>query len=410
MAQKGESTAVGLHPLSGIRVLAVEHFRMGPHGTMMLADAGAEVIKVEPPEGEQGRIITVRSSDGRDVPILPASLSRNKKSVTINLQNQEGVELFKSLVKVSDIVWENMRPGVMDRLGVGYAVLKKINPGIIFVSLSGFGQGDIMPGPYMDRPAFDAIGQGMSGLMFAAGSPEQSPLYNTAVMADTVPSMMGAYSALVALQMRHRTGLGQHVDVAMYDNMVALNNLSINLYLMAGVKIPRGALATSAPFGPFKAQDGYVVLAVGGEKIWQRFCTAIGREDLVGRPGLGNGNERALNLETVLRPIVEGWMADKSRQTVCDLMLEHGVPAGPTQDVEDIVVCPHLEARQTFWEVDDPVLGKVKVIGNPIKMSAAPPFAPTPPPMVGQHNQEILGNLLGLSAQELDELKARGAL
>jgi formyl-CoA transferase len=377
---------------------------------MMLADAGAEVIKVEPPEGEQGRAMTVRSSDGRDVAFLAPSLSRNKKSVTINLQNREGVELFKSLVKVSDIVWENMRPGVMDRLGVGYATLKEVNPGIIFVSLSGFGQGDILPGPYMDRPAFDAIGQGLSGLMFATGNSEQPPLYNTAVMADTVPSMMGAYAALVALQMRHRTGLGQHVDVAMYDNMVALNNLAINLYLIAGVKIPRGALATSAPFGPFKARDGYVVLAAGGEKIWQRFCTAIGREDLVGHPGLGNGNERALNLETVLRPIVEDWMANKSRQEVCDLMLEHGVPAAPAQDMEDIVACPHLEARQAFWEIEDPALGKVKVIGNPIKMSAAPPFPPTPPPLVGQHNQEILGSLLGLSAQEIDDLKARGAL
>ncbi|MDP6509937.1 MAG: CoA transferase, partial [Dehalococcoidia bacterium] len=398
MAQKGESTAIGPHPLSGIRVLAVEHFRMGPHGTMMLADAGAEVIKVEPPEGEQGRAMTVRSSDGRDVAFLAPSLSRNKKSVTINLQNREGVELFKSLVKVSDIVWENMRPGVMDRLGVGYDTLKEVNPGIIFVSLSGFGQGDILPGPYMDRPAFDAIGQGLSGLMFAAGYSEQPPLYNTAVMADTVPSMMGAYAALVALQMRHRTGLGQHVDVAMYDNMVALNNLAVNLYTIAGVKTPRGALATSAPFGPFKARDGYVVLAAGGEKIWQRFCTAINREDLVGQPGLGNGNERALSLETVLRPIVEDWMADKTRQEVCDLMLEHGVPAAPAQDVEDIIACPHLEARQTFWEIEDPALGKVKVIGNPIKMSAAPPFAPTPPPLVGQHNQEILGSLLGLSA------------
>ena len=410
MTQQGEAAASGPHPLSGIRVLAVEHYRMGPHGTMMLADAGAEVIKVEPPDGEQGRALTVRSRDGRDVAFLAPSLSRNKKSITLNLQHEEGKKLFKALSKVSDIVWENMRPGVMDRLGIGYAALKEVNPALIFVSLSGFGQGDIMPGPYKDWPAFDSIGQAMSGLMFATGNEEQPPLYNTSVMADTVPSIMGAYSALVALQMRHRTGLGQHVDVAMYDNMVALNNLAISLYLLAGVKLPRGRLASSAPFGPFKAQDGYVVLAVAGEKMWLRFCQAIGREDLVSQPELSNGNERARNIETVLRPIVEGWMADKTRQEVCDLLLERGVPAAPAQDLEDVVACPHLEARQMFWEIDDPVLGTVKVIGDPIKMSGAPPFPPNPPPQVGQHNQEIYSGLLGLDARQIDDLKAKGAI
>jgi CoA:oxalate CoA-transferase len=395
LTEQNQAEAAGVRPLSGIRVLAVEHYRMGPHGTMMLADAGAEVI---------------RSRDGRELPFLAASLSRNKKSITLNLRHDEGRELFKSLSKVSDIVWENMRPGVMDRLGVGYATLKEVNPAIIFVSLSGFGQADILPGPYKDWPAFDPIGQAMSGLMFATGNEDQPPLYNTSVMADTVPSIVGAYGALVALQMRHRTGLGQHVDVAMYDNMVALNNLAISLYLLAGVKTPRGQLTSSAPFGPFKAKDGHVVLAVAGEKMWLRFCRAIGREDLVSRPGLSNGSERAENTESVLRPIVEGWMADKTRQQVCALLLEQGVPAAPAQDLEDVVVCPHLNARRMFWELDDPALGKVKVIGDPLKMSGAPPFPPNPAPQVGQHNEDVYSGLLGLDARQIAELKAKGAI
>lgn len=410
MTPQGETPTTGPHPLSGIRVLAVEHFRMGPHGTMMLADAGAEVIKVEPPGGEQGRAITVIDREGREVPILPASLSRNKKSITLNLQMEEGKELFKSLAKVSDIVWENMRPGVMDRLGVGYETLKEINPGIIFVSLSGFGQGDIRPGPFKDWPAFDAIGQAMSGFMFTAGKEGDPPLLSASALADTVPSITAAFAALVALQMRQRTGLGQHVDVSMYDSMVSLNNLAINIYQFAGSKMSRGRLITSAPYGPFKAKDGYVVIAVGGEKIWERFCRAIGREDLVGRPGLRNGFERAQNVEAVLRPIIEGWMADRTRQEVCTLLLENEVPVSPAQDVEDIVDCPHLEARGTFWEINDPVLGKVKVVGNPIKMSAAPPFPPTPPPLAGEHNQEIYGKLLRLSSQEIDGLREKGVL
>jgi formyl-CoA transferase len=405
-----EASVPGPYPLSGIRVLAVEHFRMGPHGTMMLADAGAEVIKVEPPGGEQGRFMTVKGGDGREVPFLPASLNRNKKSITLNLQEGEGVELFKSLVRVSDIVWENMRPGVMDRLGVGYEALKVANPGIIYVSLSGFGQGDICPGPYKDWPAFDAIGQAMSGFMFASGKEGDPPLLSASAVADTVPSITAAFAALVALQMRQRTGVGQHVDVSMYDSMVALNNLAINLYLFAGARMPRGRLITSAPFGPFKAKDGYVVIAAGGEKIWQRFCQAIGREDLVGRPGLRNGFERAHSLETVLRPIIEGWMADKTRQEVCNRFVEYEVPAVPAQDVEDVVACPHLEARNAFWEMDDPTLGRVKVVGNPIKMSGPLPFPPGPPPLAGDHNQEIYSNLLGLSEGEIDALRGKGVL
>jgi formyl-CoA transferase len=377
---------------------------------MMLADAGAEVIKVEPLGGEQGRGLTVENREGQKVAFLDASLSRNKKSITLNLQLDEGRELFKSLTKVADIVWENMRPGVMDRLGVGYTVLKEVNPAVIFVSLSGFGQGDIMPGPYKDWPAFDAIGQAMSGLMFASGTEDQPPLYNTSVLGDTVPGIVGAYAALVALQARHRTGLGQHVDVAMYDNLVALNNLGISLHHLAGVKLPRGRLASSAPFGPFKAKDGYVVLAVAGEKMWLRLCQAIGREELVSQPGLRNGDERAQNLETLLRPIIEGWMADKTRRQTCDLLQERGVPAAPAQDLEDVVACPHLEARQMFPEIDDPELGTVKVIGNPLKMSGTPPVTPTPPPRVGQHNQEIYGDLLGLDAREIADLKANGVL
>lgn len=407
---KGDTTSAGPYPLSGIRVLAVEHFRMGPHGTMMLADAGAEVIKVEPPGGEQGRAMTIRGRDGQEVPFLPASLNRNKKSITLNLQQEEGVELFKSLVRVSDIVWENMRPGVMDRLGVGYEALKEVNPGIIFVSLSGFGQGDICPGPFRDWPAFDAVGQAMSGFMFAAGKEGDPPLLSASAVADTVPSITAAFAALVALQMRQRTGLGQHVDVSMYDSMVALNNLAINLYLFADAKMPRGRLITSAPFGPFKAKDGYVVIAAGGERIWQRFCQAIGREDLVGRPELRNGHERALNLETILRPIIEDWTADKTRQEVCHRLLEHEVPAVPAQDVEDVVACPHLEARNAFWEIDDPSLGKVKVVGSPIKMSAALPSPPTSPPLAGEHNREIYGDLLGLSSQQVDALRGKGVL
>ena len=404
-----EKTAV--YPLSGIRVLAVEHFRLGPTGTMMLADAGAEVIKIEPPGvGEQGRTIKVRSKEGKMVPFLLPNLNRNKKSLALNLRHERGRELFKELVKLSDVVWENMRPHVLAGMGLGYQELRQLNPRLIYVSVTGFGHPDIYPSPYSDWPAFDAIGQAMSGFMYSAGDKGRPPAYSTAVLADTVPSILAAYGALLALQMRERTGLGQHVDMSMYDGMVFLMNYGVAYYAITGSEPPRGEVPTSAPMGAYRARDGYLVLGVGGEPMWQRFCQVLGREDLLHHPQLSNGFERARNNEEVLRPIIEGWLADKTVSEAYRFLMERGVPAAPVQTIADLFRCPHLESRNMLVPVEDPEAGVVRVAGNPVKLSAVPEKPARPAPGVGQHTHEVLGQLLGLSPAEIQELQGAGVI
>jgi len=401
---------VGLRkPLQGVRVLAVEHFRAGPTASLLLADFGAEVIKVEPPRsGELGRSIFINDGQGRPVPLLTLSLHRNKKSITLNLRSERGRELFKRLVELSDVVLENMRPGVMENLGLGYSELKKINPGLIYASISGYGHLDIYQSPYWDWPAMDPLAQAQSGFMYSMGRETDPPWYNSTIIADTVPSMLAAFGVLLALRQRDRTGEGQHVDISMYDAMVFLNNYRITCASISGARLPRKP-ATSAPMGAYRAKDGYFALAVAGEPIWQRFCKAIGRPDLITHPELRDGVARARNEETILRPVVEGWARDKSVAEVCRIFREHDIPAAPVQDELSLLNCPHLKARRMLIEMAHESR-KVTVVGNPVKLSAVPEEPPAPPPEPGQHNVEIFRGLLKLDETELKRLQDEGVI
>jgi CoA:oxalate CoA-transferase len=399
-------------PLSGIRVLSLEQFRAGPTATLLLADAGAEVIRIEPPiTGEPGRGLKITDKHGHEVAILPLSLARNKKSLSLNLRSEKGKDLLKSLVQRSDMVLENMRPDVLDRLGLGYEVLKQVNPGIVYVSISGFGHRGAYQSPYWDWPAFDLVGQALSGFMYRAGRDEDPPLLNTAVVADTVPGLLAAFGALSAIIMRNHTGQGQHVDISMYDSMAFLNNLAIANAALTGERMPsRGKLPTSAPYGAYKAKDGYFAIGVAGEKIWQRFCQAIGREDLLSRPELKSGATRSRNDDTVLRPIIEAWAQDKTVQEAYRFLMDKGVPAAPVSNELDLLRCPHLQARRMLVEVDGPDGEKVLQAGNPIKLSAVSEQAPSAPPRIGEHTDEILHTLLGLGDDEIEQLRQEGVI
>ena len=400
-------------PLSGVRVLAVEHIRMGPMGSKWLADAGAEVIKIEPPgTGESGRQVILRTGGKKMVTYLFTSLSHNKKSVTLNLKDERGKDLFRRLVEESDIVWENMRPGAMDRLGLGYVKLKEVNPRIIYVALSGFGHSDIYAGPYRERAALENVIQAMSGLMFMAGKEGDPPAYNAAPLSDTITGMIGAYGAVLALQMRQRTGVGQFVDISMYDAMVTVNNYAVSYYSRTGSKPPRGEQFLEGVGGVYKAKDGPVMVAASNtsDDMWRRICSVIGREDLIEHPELRDALGRVRNTETIVRPAIGGWIADKTVAEVVELLSARGVPVSPIQDVQDILACPHLRARNMLVEVEDPVMGKVTEVGNPIKLSGAPELSPGVPPQLGQHNEEILGGILRLTSSELEQLKAAGVV
>src|SRR3990170_3361345 len=237
--------------------------------------------------------------------------ARNRRCMTLDLASASGKDVFKRLVKVSDIVIENFAPTTMTELGLGYDVLKEVNPRIIYGSISGFGHLDILPGPFYKRAAFNSIAQAMGGLADATGELGGSPIQAQAPIGDVFPGTLCTVGILQALYQRERTGLGQHVDVAMYDAMVSMLTMRLQDYVVTGALLERGAKRSSAPNGFFKVKDGYVAIATVGEPMWERFCKAVGKPELVGSHGLERGTDRARNLDTILRPIIEGWAADK---------------------------------------------------------------------------------------------------
>ena len=393
-------------PLTGIRILAVEHFMAGPYGSLLLAQAGAEVIKVERPgAGELGRASTPAVTDDRGgrTNHTMLRLNRHKLSLGLDLQQDAGKDLFRRLVAVSDVIWDNQRHNTLERLGLGYEALRALKPDLIYVSINGFG-GHRGGSPYADWPAYDIVAQAMAGLALRPGAAGDPPIYSNFSVGDQYPATLAAYGVMLALYDRAMTGQGRHVEIAMYDGAVALNELAISLYDMSGAIPPRGAPGFLSPFGAFRAADGYFGIAIGTNAQWRLLCRVMEREDLA-RPDLEDPNERERQLETVIRPAIEKWGAQRDKLTVARLLAENGIPAGPVQDVDDLFACPHLAARDMIVEVDDPVAGRRRVAGNPVKLSGLPPLPAVPPPQAGQHTDHLLGDLLGLAPADLAALR-----
>ncbi|MBI3326846.1 MAG: CoA transferase [Nitrospinae bacterium] len=400
-------------PLTGIRVLAVEQYFAGPHGTMLLADAGAEIIKIEPPgTGEPGRSIAPfgENARGERTSHFMLRFNRNKKSLTLNLKAPGGAEIFRDLVKLSDMVWENMRPDVMERLGLGYAALSAINSRLIYVSVSGFGHTKGPQAPYRLWAAFDPVAQGMGGLMYRTGEDGSPPIYSNIAVGDQVPGIYAAFGAMLALRQREVTGRGQHVDISMYDCMLALNEYALAIQSLTGQPAPRGRNPSSAPFGPYAAKDGHVVIATVGDAMWGKFCQAIDREDLREHPQLYTGVLRARHAESVLRPEIERWTRLHTMAAITEIMFKAGVACAPAQDIDDLLQCPHAATRQMVLEIDDPAAGRMKVAGNPVKLGNAPHNAPLPPPRLGQQTDELLMTLLGLTTEDVAGLHRQGVI
>ncbi len=400
-------------PLSGVRVLAVEQYFAGPYGCMLLADAGAEVIKIEPPgTGEPGRSVAPfgENAGGERTGHFMLRFNRNKKSLTLNLKTPRGAALFKDLVKVSDIVWENMRPDVMERLGLGYAALSAINPHVIYVSVSGFGHTKGPRAPYRLWAAFDPVAQGMGGLMYRTGEEGSPPIYSNIAIGDQVPGIFAAFGAMLALRQRELTGRGQHVDISMYDSMLALNEYALAMLSLTGEPAVRGRNPTSAPFGPYAAKDGYVVIAAVGEQMWGKLCEAMERRELRDHPQLRTGLLRVQHAESVLRPEIERWSGKYTMAEIAEVLFKAGVACAPVQDIPDLLRCPQLQARQMIVELDDPAAGRVQVAGNPVKLDQAPYQRPLPPPRLGEQTDELLTSLLDLSAEDIEELRRQGVV
>lgn len=390
-------------PLSGIRVTGLEQYMAGPYCTMLLADAGAEVIKVERPgTGDPRRAIPpFLERDGTRRAAGFLGYNRNKKSLALDLGSARGQEIYKRLVAASDVVVENLRPGSLDRQGLGYAAMRARSPRLIWAVISGFGRLPGFQGPYSDRPAFDIVAEAMSGIMHQVGFADRPPSWTIYGMADIFTGMVTAYGILQALFMRERTGEGQLVDSAMLDNMLALNEQALAVYAVSGQVAARGRLRNVWPRGAFQTTDGYIALNVPDNIIWARLCAVIGRPDLIEDARSKTAPARSENAE-VLRPIIEAWLGARTRAEAVDALNAADIPSGPVYTAEDVFADPHIAARGMLMEV-----GGITLARSVPHLSSNPRLPAEPAPKLGQHTRPILQDLLGYSAAEVDALTAQ---
>ena len=400
-------------PLAGIRVLAFEIQVAGPYCTMMLADQGADVIKVERPEGgdtaRQAAPI-VKNDRGEKQSGYFLRFNRNKRSLALNLKSDEGRKLFAGLAEKSDVVVENFRPGLLDEMGIGYKALSERNPGLIYACISGFGSMDGYLGPYSKRPAYDIVAQAMGGLMNTNGQADGPPTWLGVALGDIVSGMNAAYAITVALFERTKTGRGQYIDVSMYDSMIALAERSVTAYSLTGQVLERGRERYMAPWGPFRCSDGYVGIIVATEGDWAKFCAAIERPDLVGHEGATSGPERAANMTGWLGEVINGWFAQQTKVEASAKLLAAGLPVGPVQSSKEVFDDPHVAARRLLIDVPDPVLGSVKLVGPVARMSGDPEPVTRPAPLLGEHSGEILKEVLGYTEEDVARLKAQAVI
>ena len=392
-------------PLAGVRVLDLTQFLAGPFCTMILGDMGADVIKIEPPGGEVQRNSMRIGGDDIDPPSFLA-LNRNKRSMVLDLRSDEGRELFYELVAHSDVVVENFKPGTTTKLGIDYATLSALRPELIYASITGFGDS----GPYALRPGLDLITQGMSGIMSVTGPRGGEPVKAGVAVTDLSSGMFGAIGILGAYTVRLKTGEGQLVTSSLFEAGVSLAiHESAELWSRGTVPGPLGSgHRLAAPYQALRAKDGWLTVGAGTDKLWERMCRAIGREDLLaderftGNAGrMANLEELELELEQTLRTEpVDHWV---------QLIIEAGVPAGPILNYEQVLEDPHTVAREMVIEIDHPKAGRIKSLGSPVKLSRSPLGKPRPAPLLGEHTDEFLTEV-GIDPERVGALRERGVV
>ena len=398
-------------PLSGVRVTGLEQYIAGPYCTMLLADTGAEVIKIERPGGGDPRrqMPPFAEKDGRKKGAGFMGYNRNKKSLCLNLRDPKGQEVFRKLVASSDVVVENLRPGSMAKLGLGYREMRRMNPQLVWAIISGFGQLDGYRGPYSDRPAFDIVAEAMSGMMNLVGYDDKPPSGTVYGMADIVSGIIAAYGVLQALFMRQRTGRGQLVDSAMLDNLLSLNETMVTLYSVAGQEQKRGVPTVFFPRGAYQTKDGYLAVHVPDNIIWKRFCEVMERSDLIDDERSATSPARAQN-HGFLNTIISEFMATMTRDEAVGKFNAHGVPVAPVYTAEDVFADPHIEARGMLMPIDDPEVGTYRFARTAPMLEENAELPRNPAPALGQHTREILEGLLDYSSSEVDALRDHGVV
>ncbi len=389
-------------PLSGLRIADFTRVLSGPFCTALLGDLGAEIIKIESPQGDDYRGVGPMKA-GQSA--LFTVMNRNKKSVVLDMKHAEGAALARQMARHVDVVVENFRPGVADKLGIGYEDLKQINPRLIYVSVSGFGQG----GPASGRPAYDIVIQALSGLMDATGQPDGPPTLIGEAIADVLSGLFASWGALAALYARERSGLGTHVDVAMFDATLAVAVTSVSRYLFTGREAVRtgNRHPLSAPFGAFRARDGHFVLAILNNKLFSRFAAHIGAPELTRDERYLTDELRAAN-ETELRRRIEAWSLALPVAQVCAELDAAGVPAAPIWNTRQAVESEQAADRGLFTPVEDDRLPGLRLPSQPIRFSAYAANQVASAPELGADTEQILVDVLGIAVPRLRELRELG--
>ena len=400
-ARRKKSVKKGRPPLAGIRVLDLTRVLAGPFCSMILGDMGAEVIKVEEPGKGDDTRGWPPFSGGEATYFL--SVNRNKKSLTLNMKAPDGQAILRKLAAKADVVLENFRPGTMERLGFGYEALRKLNPRLIYCSISGFGES----GPEASRPGYDLIVQGESGVMDLTGFPDGPPVKVGNSVADLVSGMAAAHGVTLALLARARTGKGQKVEIGMLDVMASLLTYQAGLYWNGGGRPARrgNQHPSIVPYEVFQAQDAYMTLGVANNSLFDRMCRAIGREELAKDPRFDSEANRVTNRE-VLVPLLNSIFSTRPASDWLKRLDEAGVPAGRIKTVAEVCESEHLRARGMFVSLSHPKAGAVTAMGVPIRLWDTPGAAQAPAPLLGQHTDEILTGLLRIPRAKVDKLRA----
>jgi len=390
-------------PLSGIKIIDATAALSGPYCTMLLGDMGADVIKIEQIEGDMVRKIGPFIK-GEGTYFLYTN--RNKKSITLNLQKKEGSNILQKLIKNTDIFVENFRPQVKTRLQIDYSSLKELNPRLIYCSISGFGQ----TGPWADRPGFDQIAQGMSGLMSVTGFPESGPTRVGVAIGDSIAGIFAAYGILAALFERNKSGVGQYLDTSLLEGLVAVLGFQAAKYFGTGEPpLQQGNdHATLTPYGTFRTKDGYINIAAGTQRMWEKLCLILGTEDLINDRRFKAIPDRVKNKDA-LRKIIDKRLAPKTTEEWVEILNKAGIACGPIYSIDQVFNNQHILHRKMLLDVEHPIAGIIKLIGFPVKMSRTPCKVELPPPYLSQHTTDVLKGI-NYSDEEIEELKKSGII
>ncbi|MHB8090020.1 MAG: CaiB/BaiF CoA transferase family protein [Syntrophales bacterium] len=391
--------------LDGIRVVDLSTFQAAPFCCQLLADFGADVIRVEPPGGAVDRELGPFAPSGENMAV--AMYGRNKRGVTLNLKTSKGKDIFWQLIKESDVLVTNMTPTAVKDLGLTYEIAREVNPRLIYASVTTFGQ----YGPYFERPGFDTLAQAISGHMYITGFPDTPPTKSGASFADYGSGLYGAIGILLALHHRHTTGKGQQIDVAILDACVSFMESVYAQYMVMNEIQPRlgNQRPFSSPTDSYRCKDGYVYVTITFDKMWKRFTRLIGREDLAKDPRFRNSELRRRNRD-YMNSIAKGWLADKTRDEAVRALVEAGIPAAPVNTVTEAVADPQILAREMIVNVDHPQIGPVPLAGIVIKLPENPGTIRTAVPAASQHNREVFIELLGYTETQLADLKKTGVV